>query len=207
MAASSLTPNDVFGIFGLKEEEEKEYEFDDKEMFAVPVELGKERSRVIDHQVYETLMQSVETTFAKYRSVVGTTSMPNEALSRCFVNLVLFHSVLEERITLQNAEAKPLSLSPSNPLSSTTPVPTTAELANPLLMPSSSNAELCLFFETELKQIVTFKNKPHVLSGLADYSLGYKHDDTGSGNLVVVEAKRKYDLSKAYGQLLSYMGG
>lgn len=152
-------------------------------------------------------MSCVETIFTKYRNIVGTNPAPNEAPSRCSFNLVIFHSVLEERMTIHDAQAQKVCRPTPNPISPTTPIPTTAELSNhPLLKTTSLDSEMCLFFETELKQTVTFKGKPHVLSGLADYSLGYRNDDTGSGNLIVVEAKRKDDMRKVYGQLLCYMG-
>lgn len=145
-------------------------------------------------------MPCVETIFTKYRNVVGTTA-------RCFVNLVIFHCVLEERIAIHDAQAQKRSPPTPNPISPTTPKPTTTELTNPLFKSTSLGSEMCLFFETELRQTVTFKGKPYVLSGLVDYSLGYQNDDTGSGSLIVVEAKRRDDMRKVYGQLLCYMGG
>ena len=60
-------------------------------------------------------MPCVETIFTKYRNIVGTNPAPNEALSRCFVNLVIFHSVLEERIAIHDAQAQELSLPTPNP--------------------------------------------------------------------------------------------
>lgn len=37
--AGSLTPNEVLQIFNLRLQEDKSYEFDDKELFNVPAEL------------------------------------------------------------------------------------------------------------------------------------------------------------------------
>ena len=71
---------------------------------------------------------------------------------------------------------------------------------------STSGQDICVYFETEIRQAISFKGTDYVLSGIADYSLGYKNDGTGSGNLVVVEAERRYHLHVAYGQLLTYMG-
>lgn len=39
-----------------------------------------------------------------------------------------------------------------------------------------------------------------MLSDIADYSLGYNNATTGSGNLIVVQAKRRFQLCLAYGQ-------
>ena len=71
---------------------------------------------------------------------------------------------------------------------------------------SASRQDNCVYFETEIRQAISFNGTDYVLSGIADYSLGYNNDGTGSGNLVVVEAKRRYYLHAAYRQLLAYMG-
>jgi hypothetical protein len=65
---------------------------------------------------------------------------------------------------------------------------------------------MSLFVETEMKQVVVHKKKKYTLNGFADYTLGYSNERVLSGNLIVVEAKRRYHMGEAYGQLLSYMG-
>jgi hypothetical protein len=55
----------------------------------------------------------------------------------------------------------------------------------------------------ELKQEITDKGRPHLLTGIADSTLGYSNLQSISGNLIIVEAKRRYNLAGAYGQLLS----
>lgn len=69
-----------------------------------------------------------------------------------------------------------------------------------------SQADLSLFVEVELRQEVFYKGRQHLLTGVADYSLGYGNTHTMSGNLVIVETKRIERMNSAYGQLLSYMG-
>lgn len=64
--------------------------------------------------------------------------------------------------------------------------------------------QLSLYVESELKQKVQHNGNSFTLTGIADYSLGYHDGVTMSGNLIVVEAKRRYHMSEAYGQLLSY---
>lgn len=71
---------------------------------------------------------------------------------------------------------------------------------------SASRQDICVHFETEIRQAISFKGTNYVLSGIADYSLGYNNEGTGSGNLVVVEAKQLFNLQSAYAQLLAYMG-
>lgn len=149
-------------------------------------------------------MQYLEITFEKYRSVIGTSSAPNESLSECFIIVVLFNCVLEERMAMEAVKSKATSA----PSSSTSLLPATAVRGMPDSTSSfsSENAEICLYFETEMKQNIRFKGSTYVLRGIVDYSLGYSQGDIGSGNLVVVEAKRRFQMSRAYGPLLSYMG-
>lgn len=148
------------------------------------------------------LMQCLEATFAKYRSALET-SVSSEALSRDFISLIVFNCLLEEKAAMQNAKLNPSFISTSQLLSSTIPVETSPENAN---SPPLEKSELCLFFETKLIKPITFNGRTYVLRSIADCSLGYSHCSTGSGNLVVVVAKRRYQMSLAYGQLLSSMG-
>lgn len=143
----------------------------------------------------------LESTFAKYHSVVGSSSAPNEALARPFINLVIFNCILEEMMIINNTKRK----ARPQPTSSSTPfvIPSKSIAESPA---STSRQDICVYFETEVRQAISFKGKDYILSGIADYSLGYNDAGTGSGNLVVVEAKRRYHLNRAYGQLLAYMG-
>ena len=143
----------------------------------------------------------LESTFAKYHSVIGSSSAPNEALARSFINLVIFNCVLEERMLINNPKRK----ARPQPTSSSTPFVTPSK-SIPESPASTSRQDICVYFETEIRQAISFKGKDYILSGIADYSLGYNDAGTGSGNLVVVEAKRRYYLPRAYGQLLAYMG-
>lgn len=147
------------------------------------------------------LIAYLESTFEKYRTVVGSSSSPNEALSRAFINLVIFSCVLEERMLLDKStkKAQPKTTSSFAP-------PVTPPRMIPESPASASRQDICVYFETEIRQAISFKGTDYVLSGIADHSLGYNNDGTGSGNLVVVEAKRRYHLHAAYGQLLAYMG-
>ena len=143
----------------------------------------------------------LESTFAKYHSVIGLSSAPNEALSRSFINLIIFNCVLEERMVINNSKRK----AQPQPTSLSTPSVTPSK-SIPESPASASRQDICVYFETEIRQAISFKGKDYILSGIADYSLGYNDAGTGSGNLVVVEAKRRYYLPRAYGQLLAYMG-
>lgn len=148
------------------------------------------------------LICSLEVLFRKYESVVGEVDCLNEALSRCFINLLIFQCVLDERIIMQDMLTQHALIE-----SFSTPF-TSKKKSNetPLLVSfETSAAEISLFVETELRQEVMFKGKSCMLAGIADYSLGYM-DGTMSGNLVVVGAKRRYQMGDAYGQLISYMG-
>ncbi len=139
----------------------------------------------------------LESTFSKYKRVVGETSRPNEALSRCFINLMVFQCLLDEHATPQtNPSVSTSESSMSRPRPNTPP--TKGDVDSP--------APMSLFLESQLKQLVTFRGKQFLLSGIADYSLGYKANDTITNNLIVVEAKKRWGMEAAYGQLLSYMG-
>ncbi len=70
----------------------------------------------------------------------------------------------------------------------------------------NSPAPMTLFLKSELTQLVTFRGKRFLLSGITDCSLGYKAEDTISNNLIVVETKKRWAMKTLYGQLLSYMG-
>lgn len=67
-------------------------------------------------------------------------------------------------------------------------------------------AEIGINFETRLTREVNFQGQSRTLVGFADYTLGYDDKASGSGNLVVLEAKKRYHVTRAYGQLLAYMG-
>ncbi len=132
--------------------------------------------------------------------MVGKTSSQNEALSRCFINLIIFQCVLDKRNATSKIQLKP-------PISSEA----TVRPATPIKADSSSTSlelsvplkDLSLFVEMELKQEITDKGRPHLLTGIADSTLGYSNLQSISGNLIIVEAKRRYNLAGAYGQLLS----
>lgn len=152
-------------------------------------------------------MQYLETTFEKYRSTVGPSSgTRNEALSWCFINLVIFCCVLDERALMQYVKPKAAAI----PCSSTSGPPATParknlDNTNPSLVQLPAT-DICIYFQTTLKQPVMYKEEQRMLHGFADYSLGYNYSGTKSGNFIVAEAKRKRQMSQAYGQLLSYMG-
>ena len=135
--------------------------------------------------------------FTKFRSVLGQKHIHNEALARCFINLVVFSCILEERSIIQNSKIRPISFSPIIP-TPTPPAHSSSEKTEPVA--------IGLYFETELKQKTIYEGKTVLLSGLADYSLGYRQGGASSGNLVIVKAKIRYRIGNAYGQLLSYMG-
>lgn len=146
-------------------------------------------------------MAYLESTFEKYHTVIGSSSAPNETLSRSFINLVIFSCILEERMLINKSKKK---AQPQK--SSSFAPPVTPPKMIPESPASTSRQDICVYFETEIRQAISFQGKDYVLSGIADYSLGYNNAGTGSGNLVVVEAKRRYYLPLAYGQLLAYMG-
>ena len=135
--------------------------------------------------------------------MLGKTLSLNEALSRCFISLIIFQCVLDERKTISSIQPKPSS-----------PLEAAASPATPLKAASNTTSleasvppeDLSVFVEMELKQEVIYKGKPHLLTGITDYTLGYSNVHTMSGNLVIVEAKRTDHMPAAYGQLLAYMG-
>ena len=146
------------------------------------------------------LIAYLESTFKKNHTVIGSSSAPNEALSRSFINLVIFNCVLEESMLINKSKkkAQPQTSSSFAP-------PVTPPKMIPESSASTSSQDICVYFETEIRQAISFQGKDYMLSGIADYSLGY-NAGTGSGNLVVVEAKGRFHLPLAYGQLLAYMG-
>ena len=118
--------------------------------------------------------------------------------------MVVFNCILEEKALIQHSKSN-LRNTSSLPNSPTSTSLTRTGLGSNLKVESKPTA-IGLYFETELKQKVNYQGQSFMLSGLADYSLGYQQRGSGSGNLVVVEAKKRYKLGKAYGQLLAYMG-
>ncbi|KAI9809347.1 MAG: hypothetical protein M1825_002639 [Sarcosagium campestre] len=73
--------------------------------------------------------------------------------------------------------------------------------------PPPPGADLSLYMETSLSRVVTYKNKPRVLRGIADYALGYAGaGETHAASLVIVESKRTYELDGVLGQLFACMG-
>ncbi len=113
---------------------------------------------------------------------------------------MIFQCLIDEHLTLESNTSVPTS--ESSTTRHTTP-PSKPEFSSSRDTPVPMN----VFFETELKQLVTFRGKQYLLSGIPNYSLGYKTEDTTiSNNLVIVEAKRRWAMESAYGQLLSYMG-
>ena len=142
--------------------------------------------------------------FDKLKTIVGQGHGPNEALSRCYINMVVFTCIIDERSVMQRSTLSS-STTPSLPSSSTPTRPTETDPRDTSKHQSEPTA-IGLYFETELKQKVTYQGKQYVLSGFADYSLGHTQRGSGSVNLVVVEAKRRYKIGNSYGQLLAYMG-
>jgi hypothetical protein len=148
----------------------------------------------------------------------------NEALARCFINFVVFHCLLAERKLVMTAKVRPEEPSStsdpflSNPInpSPTTPAqpaPVTAsQPALPTRIPNLNSftpqtlSSVGVYFETPLSQTVMHKGKAMLLSGWADYTLGHSQTESGLSNFVIVEAKRRYAIGLAYGQLLTYMG-
>lgn len=70
----------------------------------------------------------------------------------------------------------------------------------------STHTDIGIYFEPEIRQNVKFKEVEYSLSGFADYALGHRESGIFSGNLIIVEAKRRFQISSAYGQLLACMG-
>lgn len=58
----------------------------------------------------------------------------------------------------------------------------------------------------DLQQEIVYQGKPYILTGTTGYSVGYTNAHSMSGNLIIVEGKRKDGMTAVYGQLLSYMG-
>lgn len=113
-----------------------------------------------------------ESTFMKYKTVIKTSSISNEALSRCFINLLIFNCVFEERV-LMNASVKG-EVHPQRSTSFTLRV-------TPPRMIITSREEIYVYFSTEIRQPVSFEGKDYMLSDIANYSLGYNNVTTGSG--------------------------
>lgn len=70
----------------------------------------------------------LESTFAKYHSVMGSSSASNEALARPFINLIIFNCLLEERMIRDNPKRKARRPQP-NP--SSTPLVVTSSKSIP----------------------------------------------------------------------------
>ena len=145
--------------------------------------------------------------FTKFSSVLEQRHVENEALARCFVKLLVFNCVLEERSLIQKSKIRPASTLPSSIVPTpTTPFQTTPGVPAPSSPRTSEPVAMGLRLETELKQSVLYGGKLVLLSSSADYSLGYRQGGTSSGSLVIVQAKKRYQIGNSYGQLLAYMG-
>ena len=138
----------------------------------------------------------------RFRSKVGKRQPLKEALQRVYVDLLLFNCLLDEDIALQDPRA-----SINEVHSTTTPVRSqrTGITASDFA-PGPVPAPMGLYFETELRAPISFKGEKRMLCGFADWSLGHFSGGSGSGNLVLVEAKKRDYIRESYGQLAAYMG-
>ncbi|KAI9807034.1 MAG: hypothetical protein M1825_005751 [Sarcosagium campestre] len=76
----------------------------------------------------------------------------------------------------------------------------------PTKSPLGRRAQISLYMETRLSGPVVYKDRPRILSGIADYTLGYAGaGEKHAANLIIVESKRRWELDSAFGQLLVYM--
>lgn len=89
----------------------------------------------------------LESTFEKDHTVIGSSSAPNEALSRSFINLVIFSCVLEERMLINNSKKKAQPQTSSSFAPPVTPPQMISE--SPA---STSRQDICVYFETEIRQ-------------------------------------------------------
>ena len=129
---------------------------------------------------------------------LGSKIISNEAVARCFINLVLIFVLTEEKSLTERFEEMSMSESMKTP--SLTPPPPHPASNVPL-------ADIGLFFEVPIKGPVIHDGRYKTVSGIADYTLGYRINTKSLvGNLIVVEAKRKRMIGLAYAQLLVYMG-
>jgi hypothetical protein len=119
-------------------------------------------------------------------------SVPNEALARSKINIIM---------TLCIGEEKRLAL---NQISAHTTLP--VQSSSRPATPTPNMAPIALQFETKVSSFVTFKKERRILQGVADYTLCYDGDEQTGTNLILMEAKRKAALSLAEGQLVAYMG-
>lgn len=187
--------------------DKKRQNCDDYELFQLPQKLNnnKNDSKTLRYRCYFDTYLIIS--FERLNTVVHEPPISNEAFARLFVNLVITYSLFDERVVLGHAHRKPpLPPSTDDCAAPTTPEKLSSSLSSVHLEPSAKPIEMSLSLETKLKQTIKHKGKLFTLSGFADYTLGYPHDGKLSGNLVVVEAKRKHRIGEAYGQLLAYMG-
>ena len=113
------------------------------------------------------LIAYLESTFKKNHTVIGSSSAPNEALSRSFINLVIFNCVLEGRMLINKSKKKAQPQTSSSFAPPVTPPKMTPESPAP-----TPRKDICVYFETEIRQAITFQGKDYMLSGIADYSFG-----------------------------------
>lgn len=94
------------------------------------------------------LIAYLESTFEKYRTV-GSSSSPNEALSHAFINWVISTCVLEEKMLLDKStrKAQPKTSSSCAP-------PVTPPRMIPESPASASRQDICVYFETEIRQAI-----------------------------------------------------
>lgn len=149
------------------------------------------------------LIRYTDKIYTQYRSVLKDLPTANDAPSYCFIYLVIFQALLDKRVVLKYATLRQ-EASPSNEESQRPDIPAQPSSASPVLEPTLRPIQMSLYVETELKQHIKYNRKDYVLSGFANYTLGYCNEGTLSGNLILVEAKRRYQMAEAYGQLLSY---
>ncbi|MCJ1334076.1 hypothetical protein MMC10_010783 [Thelotrema lepadinum] len=177
LAASSLKPHDIYAIFDL-EEQVIDFAPKEQDLLALP--------------------DGIEQVFAGLSSIIDSKAAPNEALSRLYINTVVLSCVSEEVKVAEKAQSGLAAFQPDSGSSSEPPL-------TPAHKSAAEAQPIHLYLETRLEKEVVYKGKPHMLSGFVDYSLGYEGVDKSSGNLLVVEAKRRYEIGAAYGQLLAYM--
>ena len=168
----------------------------EQDLLALPDGIGEQ-----EYQAENPLSTNVilEQVFAGLSSIIDSKAAPNEALSRLYINTVVLSCVSEEVKVAEKAQSGLAAFQPDSGSSSEPPL-------TPAHKSAAEAQPIHLYLETRLEKEVVYKGKPHMLSGFVDYSLGYEGVDKSSGNLLVVEAKRRYEIGAAYGQLLAYMG-
>jgi hypothetical protein len=145
--------------------------------------------------------QYLEENIARIYSVTnGGSQKYNEAFSRTILDQILICSLYEEG---HRSDQQPKQVKDDGPCNLSHTYPSSSDTST-----QEDPAKLELLHEMPLSRLVTHQGETKLLTGFADYSVWYDSakKKTLATNLLIVEAKRRYQTDAALPQLAAYMG-